>query len=237
MCAGGIYTPFLLQRSGIMGSAEIITHYGCTMVIEVDPSREKEDFNFSSGPVAFVSRDGVSDIRDWQLVVSGAVDPRLVNMKKGKKYFSFLLWIMRPRSRGTVADDGTDKPSIDVNLFSDPEDTSSLMDGMKWMYSLTQKLKTTYPSLTPVYPPLSILKENNPKTLETYIEEGVSLTDHYCGACALGTFTNPLDFSIMGYPNIHVADASVFPSISDANTTYPVMVMAEIAADRIGNSF
>ncbi len=38
---------------------------------------------------------------------------------------------------------------------------------------------------------------------------------------------------ILVYTIIHIFDASVLPEISDGNTGYPVMVMAEVAADRI----
>jgi choline dehydrogenase-like flavoprotein len=103
------------------------------------------------------------------------------------------------------------------------------------MYNLVLELQKTYPTLTPVFPPVSVLQQSNPAILEVYIKQGLSLTDHYCSTCKLGTVVDPNTFLLMGTNNIHIIDASTFASISDGNTAYPCMVMAEIASKRIGD--
>ena len=61
------------------------------------------------------------------------------------------------------------------------------------------------------------------------------MTDHYCSTCKLGTVVDPNTFLLRNSDNIHIIDASTLPEVSDGNTAYPVMVMAEIAAQRIGD--
>lgn len=153
-----------------------------------------------------------------------------------------MLWNLKPRTRGTVSvTPGSTIPKIDLNLFADgsfddPEsDLSSLIDGMRWMYTVVQELQKTYPTLVPVFPPVAVLEESDPAVLEVYIKKGLSLTDHYCSTCKLGTVVDPNTFLLNGTENIHVVDTSTFPSISDGNTCYPCIVMAEIAAKRIGD--
>ena len=240
MAAGAIYTPFLLQVSGFTDNGigrNLITHYGCTMILSVNAENLPP---FSSGPLAFVSRYQ-RDTRDWQLVVNGTVNKSLlvdIEYPQNTRIFSLILWLLKPRTRGTVRVDGM-YPKVDLNLFEDgtledPEsDISSLLDGMRWMYHLAQELTVPYPTLKPIFPPVEVLQENNPLILERYIRQGVSLTDHYCATCQLSSVVNPETFLLRGSDNIHIVDASTFPEISDGNTNYPVMVMAEIAAKRI----
>ncbi|CAH6419674.1 Glucose-Methanol-Choline (GMC) oxidoreductase [uncultured virus] len=247
MAAGAIYTPFLLELSEFPNEnigKELTTHYGCIMIIAVQPTSHA-NFVFSSGPLAFVSRNESEKSRDWQFIVAGSINESLLEgivYPLRSKLFTFTLWNLKPRTRGTVSvNKKTMTPDVKLNLFedgsfTDPEsDLSSLIDGMRWMYQLTQQLNVTYPTLIPVFPPLSVLQDNNPVILEEYIRKGLSLTDHYCSTSKLGTVVNPDNFKLIGSDNIYVVDASVFPQISDGNTNYPVMTMAEIAAQRIGD--
>lgn len=234
LSAGGIGTPYLLQKSGFpsgLVGRGLKDHYGTSMILEVTPDQD-ENFDFSSGPLAFVPRTQ-GTVRDWQLVVNGGADTQLLEsigfvQDPQKKYFSFLLWDIRPRTSGQVRV-GPNGPQVDLNLFQDPEDLASITEGLDWMFELADRLQEVYPSLRPVYPPAR-------QDLERYAMAGLSLTQHYSHTCPLGTVVDPDDFSLYGASNIHVVDTSVFPEISDGNTCYPVMVMAEIAADRISEA-
>ena len=107
---------------------------------------------------------------------------------------------------------------------------------MNFMYQVSLKMKQAYPSLVPIYPPLSVLQENNNQSLVKYVKEGVSMTDHYSGTCSITDVIDPVDFSLFGNNKIHVVDASVFPAIPDGNTEFATRIIAEIGADRITNS-
>jgi choline dehydrogenase-like flavoprotein len=245
MCAGGIYTPYLLLKSGytMNGIGQgLKSHYGFNIIFAVEATND-EDFNFSSGPVAFLSRDG-TNTRDWQIVIEGGGAQPLIDSVGGvpnrtseTKLFNIILWNLKPQTTGSIEyNPSSSKPVINLRLFEDGggNDLSTLIDGLNWINnSFTPALKNTYPSLRIVYPPQQVLQTGDPAELETYIKAGLSLTDYYCATCSLGKVVNPQTFGLYGSDTIHCVDASVFPGISDGNTNYPVMVMAEIASDRI----
>lgn len=267
LAAGAVYTPFILLKSGFNGNGRIgkdlINSYGCQCICSVD-STSNSFPEFSSGPVSFVPYFPESQTRDWQVVVTGSVDKRLLEGQPptnefSKLTFSFLLWRLNCRSRGEVREvqENSNIPQVDLNMFTDGDltdpnsDISSILAGLRWLYEVITMVRKDYPSISVLYPPESKLIENNSEVLVEYIKNSVSVTDHYCHTVPLGTVVDPKNFRLMGFPtskaeqgnpaskaepgtpSISVVDASVFPQISDGNTTYPVLVMAEIAAERI----
>lgn len=254
LCAGAIYSPFLLKKSGFnnpqIGSS-LTTHYGCTMILSVE-IEETEDFNFSSGPLAFIPRK-TGNKREWQIICGGAglLNKSLLSkiginsdeeLKKNPKlrYFVFLLWNLNPRTRGQILfESDNELPIVKLNLFKDGDlndpnsDLANIIDGMRFMYELVLKLKISYPTLNSVYPPMNILKNNDKFELNKFVQNGISLTDHYSCTCSFSKVVNAKDFSLIDFPNIHIVDASVFPIISDGNTEFPVCVLAEVGSERI----
>ncbi len=73
------------------------------------------------------------------------------------------------------------------------------------------------------------------------ILSSISPMGHPVGTCAMGEEGDPLAvvdsaFRVHGAQNLFVADASVMPSITSANTNLPTLMLAEMAAQRIGTS-
>jgi choline dehydrogenase-like flavoprotein len=73
------------------------------------------------------------------------------------------------------------------------------------------------------------------------ILSSLSPMGHPVGTCAMGEEGDPLAvvddaFRVHGTPNLFVADASVMPSITSANTNLPTLMLAEMAAQRINAS-
>lgn len=243
LCAGGIYTPRILRKSGYMNVGNnLITHYGTTVIFSIIAD-ESDNLNFSSGPLAFVPRTS-GNTRDWQIISGGStllnknllknigIDADAEQMRNPNiRYITFLLWNLKPRTRGSVID------SIQLRLFEDGgledsnSDLSSIIAGAQWMYEIVDELKKDYPTATLIYPPPKSFSNIN--NLVKYVKDGVTVTDHYSGTCALGTLVNPNNFLLKGTRNIHVVDASIFSKISDGNTEFPVAVIAEVAADCI----
>lgn len=59
---------------------------------------------------------------------------------------------------------------------------------------------------------------------------------HAAGTCAMGTGTDAVvgpDLRVHGIERLRVADASVMPEITSANTRAPTMMIAEMAADLV----
>jgi 5-(hydroxymethyl)furfural/furfural oxidase len=62
---------------------------------------------------------------------------------------------------------------------------------------------------------------------------------HPVGTCSMGKADDPMavvddEFRVHGIGNLFVVDASVMPAITSANTNLPTLMLAELAADRIG---
>ena len=73
------------------------------------------------------------------------------------------------------------------------------------------------------------------------ILSSISPMGHPTSTCAMGEAGDPFavvddGFRVHGSTNLFVADASVMPSITSANTNLPTLMLAEMAAQRIGES-
>ena len=243
LSAGGIYSPFLLRKSGysvIVNGEEQIganlkNHYGCTLIMAVKDSRAAD---FSSGPVAFVP-EATGTNRDWQIVVSGSTLTNLDFLQdqgvdtdelqeEGFMFMTFLLWLMNPVASGFIDASGN-KPGINLKLFENNDDNESLTEGLRWLGEVSSILSGQFQEAEVLFPPQEVLDRDNDAELLEYVKIGVSSTDHYSVTCRVGTVLDK-NFKLKGSNKIHVVDTSSFPSIPDGNTQYPVMIIAELAA-------
>jgi choline dehydrogenase-like flavoprotein len=252
LCSGSIYNPLILQKSGFTNpdiGKYLTTHYGCNIIISV--KSDNNDFNFSTGPLAFLPR--YDKTRDWQIITGGQ---ELTNFKllesvninpinSGLKFFTILFWLLNPRSRGLITYDINNPmiPKIDLNFWSDGgledpnSDLSNVIDGINFINIIIKNMKKWYPTMNIVYPPQKVIDANDKNLLIPYIKNGISMTDHYSSTCSINKVVDANNFKLHNSKNIHIVDASVFPIISDGNTEFPVTVMSEIAADRIINDY
>lgn len=236
----------------------LTSHYGCTLVLAVKPAGldyVAKGVDFSSGPLGFFSRPGRdSKMREWQIVVSGSTLTNFDFLRNqgidiesyqslGYNFITFLGWNLTPQARGSVSNVGTSttiKPKITLNLFENSDDNDSIVELLRFMKRIASSMINTKNTLVNtklqdvqiLFPSPSVLIRNNYDELLFAAKEGVSLTDHYCSTASYETVLNK-DFSLKGYPNIHIVDASAFPSIPDGNTEFPVLLMAELGSTRI----
>ena len=71
------------------------------------------------------------------------------------------------------------------------------------------------------------------------ILSALSPMGHPAGTCAMGSTDDPMSvvdcsFRVHGTQNLFVVDASVMPVIPSANTNLPTLMLAELAAERVG---
>ncbi len=248
VCAGGIYSPIILQKSNI-GNALVgkglVNHYGFSMILEVQEPKD-QNYRFNSGPLGFIPRYGDNNIRDWQFITGGELltNPDVIakETEAGRKtpqsrFFTILFWLMRPRSRGSVGTKSDGSVDLKLNMFSDGDrndpdsDISSLIDGIRWLHKVVLDMRRQFNGLRMVQPSEKTLFNNDPAELEQIIRDNVSITDHYSGTCKMGDVLEK-DFQVKGMENVHVVDTSAFPVIPDGNTEFPTVVIAEIAAKR-----
>lgn len=250
MAAGAIYTPFILKKSHIGDHLPIgenlKSHYGCTMVLAVKGMKD-----FSSGPLAFVSTNN-DHVRNWQIITSGSTLTNLAFLNAqgidtqslifdGYKFITFLAWDLRPKTNGSIGINCANKnqPTIALNLFESSCDKISIVNALRFLGDIFKRMKCSHKQekckeekVKLLFPVKGVFKRDDFDELLANAKTGISLTDHYCGTCKYGTVLES-DFSVKGHPNLHVVDASTFPSIIDGNTEYGTLTVAELAATRI----
>lgn len=77
------------------------------------------------------------------------------------------------------------------------------------------------------------------EVLDEQILSSISPMGHPVGTCAMGRASDPdavvdESFQVHGTQNLYVVDASVMPVITSANTNLPTLMLAELAAHRLG---
>ena len=140
-------------------------------------------------------------------------------------------------SRGQIrlrSDNPADGPVINANYLSDPRDLQNLVNGLR----LARKLLKA-PSLArfidgELMPGSSV--GDDQASLERYVREHAQNAFHPAGTCAMGTGRQAvvdLELKVIGIEGLRVADASVMPVLTRGNTTAPVIMIAERAAEFI----
>jgi len=143
---------------------------------------------------------------------------------------------IRPRSRGTVrlaSADPRDMPLIDPNYFSEPQDRTMALAGLRMARDILQQ-----PALKPF-----VLAERRPgpecrsdEALLDYAYQSCKTDHHPCGTCAIGTDAMAVvdpDLKVRGLERLRVCDSSVMPRVPSSNTNAPTIMVAEKAADHI----
>ena len=145
---------------------------------------------------------------------------------------------LRPTSRGGVtirSKNPSDPPSIQPNYLSTDEDRRIAVDAIR----LTRRIMNCEPMLghqPEEYLPGSHI-EDQAGLAEAAGKIGTTIF-HPIGTCKMGP---PNDsravvdetLKVHGLDNLHIADASIMPTITSGNTNSPVVMIAEKASDMI----
>jgi len=151
--------------------------------------------------------------------------------------FTMSVCQLRPESRGSVRIQSADPlvpPRIVANYLDTQYDRDISIAAIKFARSLTQTQ------------PLSNLiarevKPNNPQSNEAILafcrETGATIF-HPSGTCKMGTADDSMavvdaDLRVRGVTGLRVIDCSVMPRLVSGNTNWPVVMIAEKAADII----
>jgi choline dehydrogenase-like flavoprotein len=145
--------------------------------------------------------------------------------------------LVSPKARGRVwlrSADPLDKPRIQTNLLTDPDDVASMVAGMR----MARELAAEGPLAQVVVRELKPGPDaEGPEGLDAALRERVELIYHPVGTCRMsddgeGAVVDS-QLRVHGIDGLRVADASVMPVIPGGNTNAPTIMVAERAADLI----
>lgn len=192
--------------------------------------------NFAEGGAFFtVGEDVPKDWPDIQLhFVIAPVQNHGRNLKWGYGV-SCHVYYLRPKSRGTVrlnSNDPFDKPAIDPNYLSHPDDLKCLIAGVR----RTQQIFKEAPLAKYVIKDTLTADAESDEALTEVIRKHADTDYHPVGTCRMGSDAGSVvdtKLRVRGIANLRVVDASIMPTLNSSNTNAPTIMIAEKAADMI----
>jgi len=247
LSAGAIHSPAILLRSGI-GPAAALRGLGIDVVADLPVGLGLQDHpsvamlvalhepsDYRDGPrrgqicVRFSS--GVGDeVNDCMIAVVGALG-------LGVPLGGIVGWGNRVSSTGTVQLTSTDPsvdPQVDFNMLSDPSD-------MRRYRALVDELRTwaAQPELQKIAALMALGGTMVAPDLEMSDQEfadfalaNVTDTVHACGSCRMGDPSDPEvvvdpEGRVLGIDGLRIADASILPWVTRANTNLTAILVGE----------
>lgn len=152
----------------------------------------------------------------------------------GSGYFADVC-VCRPKSRGRLRLKSADPnvpPDIDLGLFQDPDDVETLLAGLKRLRVLMNGAKFGEYRAPEVIPGPEVSSDD---ALRQHIKDRGATAYHPVGTLRMGEGTAPVTprLAVAGVPGLWVADASVMPAVTSANTNAPSMMIGYRAAEFI----
>ena len=139
---------------------------------------------------------------------------------------------LRPDSRGRVRLASTDplaRPRVETNFLADPDDVRSALAAVAMAREVGNSAALR-PFVAREVSPASTVEE----TVELFLRDAVETYWHQSGTARMGRVDGAVVDSrlrVHGVDGLRVADASVLPHVTVANTMAPSMVVGERAAE------
>jgi choline dehydrogenase len=241
LSGGTINSPQILMLSGI-GPAEQLRTHGIPVVVDLPGvGNNLQDhpaiiMNFTTqsllsllqsemGAGAFVKTQPDLPEPDMQYLFTPGMDQRSYNM---------YVILVTPQSTGHLmlqSNDPKQYPAIFANYLSEEADLQTLIKGVRLARRLSQ---------TKAFAPLhSVETEPGPQAVSDQeiidsLRNSVNSACHPVGTCKMGHDAMAVvdeQLRVHGVAGLRVIDASIMPTIVNANTNAPVIMIAEKAAD------
>lgn len=221
VCAGAIHSPALLLRSGVdrpgVGDG-LQDHPSAPLTLLLRPEAVADPSGLAIG--ALLRR---GDLQFLPMNHLGRDAPGAGLL---------MVALMRPRSAaGTVRlrdGDPQREPAVDFALLSDPRDTAAMVAGVRQAGELLASAPFAAildgVAIDAAGTPLDALGDD--AAIADWLGGAVGDYVHASSTCAMGRVVDDAG-RLIGYDDLYVCDASVFPSIPDANTHLPTMMLAE----------
>ncbi len=151
--------------------------------------------------------------------------------------FTSLYWQCHPRSRGWLrirSADPAQQAAIQPNYLADEHDRKVMVAGMKILREIHNQPAFKGMWNREHFPGDDI--QSDQQLLDAVRENGATVY-HPVGTCRMGTdadaVVDPLTMQVHGVDGLHVADASVMPQVTSANTNAPSLMIGEKGAAHI----
>jgi len=243
LCAGTFHSPQLLMLSGI-GPVRHLEQFG----IKVRHALQGVGQNYQDHANVHMIFEAASELDEtWilpriQLILRSQPDRpvpdfhvmiRPPSKVAGlKSTLPVTVALLEQRNRGSVtlsSVDPAEPPNIEPGLLEDARDVQAVTSTMAFVHELLH-----HESMAPYYGPLIVpgpsddWADHARTTLDTY--------HHGCGTCMMGPAANPMavvdpQLRVHGIDNLRIADASIIPTITHANTNLTCIMIAERAAE------
>ncbi|HAY69042.1 MAG TPA: hypothetical protein DCY82_12285 [Acidimicrobiaceae bacterium] len=224
VCAGAIHSPVILLRSGVdtpgIGSG-LQDHPSVVFTLRL---REEAHHASDGLPIASALHASVgSDV--LQLLPMSHIGPARETAGLG----AMMAALMTPTSRaGSVGISRSGTPVVNFALLDNAHDMQGLVSATRLALDLLRS--TAFDQIVErIYIDdrgTTIEALTGESSIEAWVRTHCGDYVHATSTCAMGTVVDD-DFAVAGYQNLYVCDASVFPSIPDANTHLPTTMLAE----------
>lgn len=144
--------------------------------------------------------------------------------------------LIYPKSRGRVtitSDDPFEKPHIDVNYLSHPDDRAFMLRGIEQIRDLMSGTVLKNQHGGEIEPGADF---TDPDVLAKEMPNRLCTVYHPVGTCRMGVDERAVvdpQLRVRGIQGLRVADCSIMPNISGGNTNAPAIMIGERAADLI----
>ena len=177
------------------------------------------------------------DIPDMQMGLCMGLLPEGGRMLPQREGFTVTVRQGRPNSRGTVrlrsANPG-DAPVIAPRYFSDPDDLTTLMRGIRRLRPVLRNPALGRYVSAELSPGQDVIDDDD--RLRADIHAMSNTTHHFIGTCRMGgdpASVVDARLRVRGVGRLRVVDASIMPTHINGNTNAATIMIAEKAADLI----
>jgi choline dehydrogenase-like flavoprotein len=258
LSAGSIGSPVLLQRSGIGGPGvgqNLHDHSSVSVTLRhLDLAPEEELAHRATSQESTPTNVTVESSANIQILPVSQLpaDPTL------SVWMASPFQAINGRGTVTALPDGT--TDLQFDSFSDERDRNHLRHAARLLGQLLGQLETPSTPLTPSsastestestpYNPDAIAKPVDlhlakrlltitDDELDVWVLNNQGSYFHAAGTCRMGNVTDPRAVvdpicAVIGWSNISVIDASIFPDLPTANPYLPTVAIAKLAAARL----
>jgi len=224
VAAGAIHSPALLLRSGIstpgIGSG-LQDHPSAVFTLQLRPEVSQDQRGLPIGSVLHREISGSL----VQLLPMSHLGPSAEVAGFG----ALMAALMNPvGSEGNVTIDADGAPVIDFAFLQNQRD----VDGLRTAAVLALEL-LEQPAFAEIVSQVYIDDQGtmvsqliDDQAIDAWLRRCCGDYVHATSTCAMGTVVDD-HFAVVGYQDLFVCDASVFPTVPDANTHLPTTMLAE----------